>query len=76
MLRAFGSLLYALGLELYKTEDKIIDAPADIIALANARWAAKQSKDFNKSDALREELIEKGWVVNDEKDGFNLEYRS
>lgn len=76
MLRAFGSLLYALGLELYKTEEKIIDAPADIIALANARWAAKQSKDFNKSDALREELIEKGWVVNDEKDGFNLEYRS
>ena len=76
MLRAFGSLLYALGLELYKTEEKIIDTPADIIALANARWAAKQSKDFNKSDALREELIEKGWVVNDEKDGFNLEYRS
>lgn len=76
MLRAFGSLLYALGLELYKTEEKIIDVPADIIALANARWAAKQSKDFNKSDALREELIEKGWVVNDEKDGFNLEYRS
>jgi cysteinyl-tRNA synthetase len=75
MLRAFGSLLYALGLELYKTEEKIIDTPADIIALANARWAAKQSKDFNKSDALREELIEKGWVVNDEKDGFNLEYR-
>lgn len=75
MLRAFGSLLYALGLELYKTEEKIIDAPADIIALANARWEAKQSKDFDKSDSLREELIEKGWVVNDEKDGFNLEHR-
>ena len=76
MLRAFGSLLYALGLELYKTEEKIIDAPANIIALANARWEAKQSKDFARSDAIREELLKKGWVVNDDKEGFMLEYKS
>ena len=75
MLRAFGTLLYALGLELYKTEEKIIHAPTDIIALANARWEAKESKNFAQSDAIREELMEKGWVVNDKKDGFNLERR-
>ncbi|MEC7274624.1 MAG: cysteine--tRNA ligase [Verrucomicrobiota bacterium] len=76
MLRAFGSLLYALGLELYKTEKKIINAPANIIALANARWEAKQSKDFARSDSIREKLLKKGWIVNDDKEGFSLEHKS
>ena len=73
MLRALGSLLYALGLELFTVEEKFIDAPADIVALGEARWEAKQAKDWGKADELRGVLMAKGWAVRDSKDGFELE---
>ncbi|HBR93183.1 MAG TPA: cysteine--tRNA ligase, partial [Opitutae bacterium] len=49
MLRAFGSLLYALGLELFTVEAKQVDAPEEIVALAQERWEAKQAKDWGKA---------------------------
>jgi len=73
LLRAFGSLLHALGLQLFTVEAEPVDAPAEIAALAQARWEAKQAKDFAKADALRDELLEKGWIVKDGKDWFELE---
>lgn len=73
LLRAFGALLYALGLELFTVEPKRCDAPAPIVELAEARWMAKQSKDFAKADALRDQLLTEGWIVKDTKDGFELE---
>jgi cysteinyl-tRNA synthetase len=73
MLRTFGSLLYALGLELFTIEAKHLDAPEEIIALAQARWDAKQSKDWVKADEFRDELLAKGWTVNDSKEGFAIE---
>ena len=73
MLRSFGSLLYALGLELFTVETKQLEAPEEIIALAQARWDAKQAKDWGKADEFREELLAKGWTVTDNKDGFALE---
>ena len=76
LLRAFGSLLYALGLELFTVEEKQIDAPEDIIALAQQRWEAKQGKDWAKADELRDALLAEGWVVKDGKDGFDLNLKS
>jgi len=73
MLHALGSLLYALGIELFTVEEKKIDAPEAIIALAQLRWDAKQAKDWTKADQLRDELLAKGWTVKDAKDGFDLE---
>jgi cysteinyl-tRNA synthetase len=73
MLRTFGSLLYALGLKLFTIEAKHLDAPEEIIALAQARWDAKQSKDWVKADEFRDELLAKGWTVNDSKEGFSIE---
>ncbi|MEO0510194.1 MAG: cysteine--tRNA ligase [Verrucomicrobiota bacterium] len=73
MLRAFGSLLYALGLELFTVEQKKIDAPEEIITIAQERWEAKQAKDWGKADELRDALLAKGWVVKDSKEGFDLE---
>jgi cysteinyl-tRNA synthetase len=73
MLRTFGSLLYALGLELFTIEAKHLDAPEEIIALSQARWDAKQSKDWVKADEFRDELLARGWTVNDSKDGFTIE---
>ena len=72
LLRAFGSLLYALGLELYTVEAKPVDAPDEIVALAQARWDAKQAKDWSKADELRDALLAQGWVIKDSKDGFEL----
>ncbi len=73
MLKAFGSLLYALGIELFAVEAKPSDAPEEIQALAQKRWEAKQAKDFAQADALRDELLDLGWVVKDARDGFELE---
>ncbi len=73
MLKAFGSLLYALGLELFTVEAAAVDAPEEIVALAQQRWEAKQAKDWGKADELRDALLAQGWVVKDKKDGFDLE---
>lgn len=48
------------------------EAPADIVALAEARVAAKKARDFAKADAIREELKSKGWLVEDTKNGPKL----
>ena len=76
MLRAFGSLLYALGIKLFTVEEKKVDAPEEVIVLAQARWDAKEAKDWGKADELRDELLAQGWIVKDSKDGFDLEAKS
>ncbi len=48
------------------------EAPADIVALANERVAAKKAKDFARADAIRAELKAKGWVVEDTPKGPKL----
>jgi cysteinyl-tRNA synthetase len=69
---AFDRVLFALGLDLAASE-KRISAPAEILTLAERRWAAKQAKDFAAADALRKELTAAGWSMLDRKDGFSLE---
>ena len=75
MLKALGTLLYALGLELFTVDPTAVDAPEEIVALAQARWDAKQGKDWGKADQLRDALLAQGWVVKDKKDGFDLELK-
>jgi cysteinyl-tRNA synthetase len=48
------------------------DVPAEILALAEARQAARQAKDFKRADAIREELKAKGWLVEDTPKGPKL----
>ena len=48
------------------------EVPAEITALAEARLAAKKSRDFQRADALREELKAKGWVIEDTPKGIKL----
>jgi cysteinyl-tRNA synthetase len=45
------------------------DAPAEILALVEARTAAKKAKDFKRADAIREELKAKGWIIEDTPKG-------
>ena len=72
LLRSLGTLLYALGLQLFTEDEKPDDAPADILALAQERWDAKQAKNWSKADELRDVLLAKGWQISDKKDGFDL----
>ena len=52
-----------------KTEAEI---PAEILALAEARAEAKKAKDFKRSDAIRDELKAKGWIIEDSPKGPKL----
>lgn len=70
-LKAFGKVMYALGLKLF-TEEKQ-KAPKAIYELAQQRWEAKNAKDFANADRLRVAIETQGWKVLDRKDGFDLE---
>ncbi len=48
------------------------EIPAEILALAEARTAAKKAKDFKRADAIRDELKTKGWVIEDTAKGPKL----
>lgn len=71
-LAAFDRVLFALGFKLTAKEAGAA-APAEIIALADKRWAAKQAKDWAAADALRKEIAAGGWSMLDRKDGYSLE---
>ena len=45
------------------------EAPAEIVALLGARQAARKAKDFKRSDAIRDELKAKGWLIEDTPKG-------
>ena len=48
------------------------EAPPEIVALLDQRQAARKAKDFKKSDAIRDELKVKGWVIEDTPKGPRL----
>jgi ribonuclease J len=48
------------------------ELPAEVWAIAEERFSARQNKDWAKSDQLRDKLIELGYTVKDAKDGYTL----
>ena len=52
------------------------DAPAGVVALAEARQRAREARDFAESDRLRDEIAGAGWEVRDVAGGFELVPRS
>ena len=66
-----------LGLQFIDRAKKLNDtesetAPAEIIALADARAAAKAAKDWARADELRAQIDASGWSVVDTRDGAKL----
>ena len=49
-----------------------VAVPAEINALLEARQAARQAKDFQRADALRQELKAKGWTIEDTAKGARV----
>ena len=62
--RRFDSVLSVFDLD--KGED---EAPAEILALVEARQQARQTKDFARADEIRDELTDAGWVLEDSPTG-------
>jgi len=48
------------------------EVPAEILALAEARTAAKKARDFKRADVIRDELKAEGWAIEDTPKGPKL----
>ena len=55
-----------LGLIVEKEEEILAE---DIEALIEERQAARKAKDFARADAIRDELLEKGIILEDTREG-------
>lgn len=72
-LKALAGILYALGIRLFQNEKKAeLEIPEKIAEWAEERWQAKQSKNWEQADALRNKVMEKGWKILDRKDGYDI----
>jgi len=63
-------LLPLLGLDSLLAEDERV--PEEAERLLSERQAAREAKDFERADALREQLSGMGWEVRDEAGGARL----
>ncbi|MEK7105355.1 MAG: cysteine--tRNA ligase [Patescibacteria group bacterium] len=61
-----------LGLRLDDYLGKPVEVPADVLELGKQREAARASKDWKKSDELRDLIILKGFAVEDTPDGQKI----
>nr|HPN81726.1 cysteine--tRNA ligase [bacterium] len=58
------------GLDLAKL--KPIKIPLAVEKLARARLAARAEKNWAKSDKLRDEILKKGFEIEDTKEGYKI----
>ena len=58
-----------LGLKIDEIYEKKIDIPAEITKLIEERNIARQNKDWELSDKIRDIIKEKGYIIMDTKDG-------
>lgn len=67
LLKQFDTVL---GIKIDQINIKQI--PQEIIELVEQRKIARENKDWNKSDELRDIILEKGYIVKDTKDGMEV----
>jgi cysteinyl-tRNA synthetase len=61
-----GLAVFGLGVE------DAAEAPPEIVSLGDAREAAREARDFDEADRLRDEIAAAGWEVQDVADGYRL----
>lgn len=52
------------------------EVPAEVLALAEDRKAARQAKDFAKADALRAKIQALGWEIRETRQGVSFEKKA
>jgi len=58
-----------LGLELHQPKGKEEPVPEFILKLMDERVAARDAKDFKRSDELRDQIVAEGYTLEDTKEG-------
>ncbi len=66
------AMLTCLGLESLLEPGEAEEAGAEAVALMNEREEARAEKDFERADAIRDQLASMGWEVRDGADGPEL----
>lgn len=69
LLKQFDSVL---GLKIDKIDNKTEEIPQEIKDIINERQIARDNKDWEKSDELRKQIEEKGYIIKDTKQGIEI----
>jgi cysteinyl-tRNA synthetase len=64
--------LWVLGLHTLDPGSEEAGAPPEVVALADERELARAARDFARSDELRDEIAQRGYVVRDTAQGPEL----
>ena len=72
MLATWQKINSVLGLHSRQEIELSEQMDAALQKLLDERTAAKKAKDFKRSDAIRDELKAKGWVIEDTPKGIKL----
>jgi cysteinyl-tRNA synthetase len=60
------------GLGLATWVPAVVEVPGAVRAVADARWGARNAKDWAEADRLRHELAALGWTMKDGKETYTL----
>ncbi|MEA3305124.1 MAG: DALR domain-containing protein [Patescibacteria group bacterium] len=69
------TIVEVLGIEILSVEEETLvdqDIPQDIQDLAQQRWDAKQAKDYDLADSLRDQIQDQGFSVQEDAEGFQI----
>jgi cysteinyl-tRNA synthetase len=69
LVAAWRSMLQAVGLEVHAAA---VAVPPEVVARAVSRDEARAAKDWAAADAIRDELVAEGWVVEDTPAGTTV----
>ena len=65
-----GGMVHVLGLDAVTGNEDLV--PAEIVAMAEERRAARAARDFARADVLRKAITDAGYEVRDAPDGFKI----
>lgn len=60
--------VFGLGLG----DEEKVEVPEEVIKIAEEREEARKNRDWKRSDELREKIKNKGWQIDDTKEGYRL----
>lgn len=69
LFKNLNSIFNIWSFEIIKESESI---PNEIINLANERILAKQNKNYTLADEIRNKIIEKGYLIKDTKDSYEI----